>query len=275
MNDDILSKEKNYYYCIHEDFIAERIGEILEDMGIFNFSTPVRDSMNLFGILESKSKDIISWYKKNINNGGRVNVVIFMTRFFRQNAEKYANELRLLKVLFMNRKVNIYTIMDEDMRSNISCYDEDYNWMFEFSTIFDVTNRRIISDTADVARNLAMELVYQRCNKISTSSDEIFSSARTRTHLDKVYVDSIASAYNEIPVNDFPCKFLLLFSAYKYVEHNTGCSNYGKCMEYLLKRSVKKYMMSEKDLELSMACLFSEISDIIKNSRDAQISGEE
>ncbi len=60
-----MNKELNFYYCDHNDVIAERIGDILEDMGIFEFSALVKHEMNLYGILERRIFDIDDWYVKN------------------------------------------------------------------------------------------------------------------------------------------------------------------------------------------------------------------
>ena len=62
--------ELNFYYCDHNDIIAERIGDVLEEMGIFEF-TPLRKlKMNLFGMPHQRVQEINSWYEKN----ARVNI---------------------------------------------------------------------------------------------------------------------------------------------------------------------------------------------------------
>ena len=58
----MINKEINLYYCDHNDVIAERIGDILEDMGIFEFTPLVRRNMNLFGLLERRIDEVNVWY---------------------------------------------------------------------------------------------------------------------------------------------------------------------------------------------------------------------
>lgn len=61
-----MHKEVNYYLCDHNDGIAEKVGSILEEMGLLEFSSLKKRNMNLKGNIEERKKDIISRYYKQL-----------------------------------------------------------------------------------------------------------------------------------------------------------------------------------------------------------------
>jgi len=255
--------ELNFYYCDHNDIIAERIGDVLEEMGIFEF-TPLRKlKMNLFGMPHQRVQEINSWYEKYARKGGKVNIVVFLTKFIK-DSHVFDHDMKLIRQISRKRNINLYTIVDDSFRSEISNNDDFFSWLYKRSVIYDVTNTCIIADTIDVARSLTMELVKQRfkndkkrelpVNELDNSLIEIRN--------ENVYINSIVQAYEKISDMDCPGKFLLIFSLFKYIEQTIGTSPYSKCMEYLLKRSTKEFLMTKKDLELSHACLMSDMLKI-------------
>lgn len=258
-----MGKELNLYYCDHNDVIAERIGDILEDMGIFTFSALCRRQMNIVDRTSQKASEIRTWYAKNSNGGGRVNIVLFLTKFIKTNPS-LEYDLKLIRDLSRYRGVNIFTIVDDEMRAEINTDNESFSWLYEQSDVFDVYNHCIIADTIDVARALTMELVRQRFKGQVKKElpDKAFDRRLLKSTKDNKYIASIANAYDEIPDDDCPSKFLLIFSVFKYVEQSVGRSHYSKCMEYLLRRSVKEFLMTKKDLELSKACLIYDMMKI-------------
>lgn len=255
--------ELNFYYCDHNDIIAERIGDVLEEMGIFEF-TPLRKlKMNLFGMPHQRVQEINSWYEKNARKGGKVNIVVFLTKFIK-DSHVFDHDMKLIRQMSRKRNVNLYTVVDDAFRSDISNNDEFFSWLYKRSVIYDVTNTCIIADTVDVARSLTMELVKQRFKNDIKRDLPVNELAPGLTGLQNknIYINSIAHAYEKISDMDCPGKFLLIFSLFKYVEQTIGTSPYSKCMEYLLKRSTKEFLMTKKDLELSHACLMSDMFKI-------------
>lgn len=261
-----MNRELNFYYCDHNDVIAERIGDILEDMGIFSFTPLARYDMNLYAKTGIKIRDIRNWNNKNVRKGGRVNLVIFLTKYVK-GSELLEEELEYLRRTCDREGFNIYTIVDDEMRLYIDHKKDIYSWLYRSSTIFDVYNSCIIADTIDVARAMVLDLVRQRFMAVRKKElpDKAFDRNLLELNEKNVYISSIASAYDEIPEQDFSGRFLLIFSVFKYVEHNMGKSPYGKCMEYLLRRSVKELLMTKKDLELSTACLMYEMFNMISS----------
>ena len=260
----MINKEINLYYCDHNDVIAERIGDILEDMGIFEFTPLVRRNMNLFGLLERRIDEVNVWYSKNSRSGGKVNIVLFLTKFIKGSLT-LRSDLKKIKQMSKKRNVNIFAVVDDEFRREIDRDDSLYSWIYDKHVVYDVTNSCIIADTIDVARSMTMELVKQRYRRMAKNElpDNVFDKPLPGNKKANIYISSIANAYKEIPDYDCPSKFLLIFSVFKYIEHSAGKSAYSKCMEYLLKRSVKELLMNNKDLELSKACL---VCDMMKRS---------
>lgn len=255
--------ELNYYYCDHNDLIAERIGDILEDMGMFEFTPIMRHSMNLIGMLKLRVEEINAWYEKNARKGRKVNIVIFLTKFIKHSLV-LKHDMKIIRQICRKKNVNLYTVVDDEFRSDIRNNEELFTWIYKRSIVLDVTNSCIIADTIDVARAFTMELVRQRFknNKKYELPHNEFDNSLMKISEENVYIKSIVNAYEEIPDMDCPGKFLLIFSLFKYIEQGIGKSTYSKCMEYLLRRSVKEFLMTKKDLELSQACLISVISKI-------------
>ena len=261
-----MNGELNYYYCDHNDVIAERIGDILEDMGMFSFTPLVRYNMNLYAKTDLKIEEIKKWNKKNVSDGGRVNVVIFLTKFVK-GSKLLEDELELLMRTCNGEGYDSYTVIDDEMRKSIDHGKKTISWLYKCSTIFNVSNTCIIADTIDVARAMVLDLVKKRfkCNMKKELPDKEFDRRLLDMDKKNVYINSIAKAYDEIPEHDCPGRFLLIFSVFKYIEHSIGKSTYSKCMEYLLHRSVKELLMTKKDLELSRACLMSEMFKTISS----------
>ena len=259
------NNELNFYYCDHNDVIAERIGDILEDMGIFEFTPLVRHNMNLYDMLEQRMDEMNSWYSKHARGGGKVNIVIFLTKFIKESLT-LASDLKKIKQMSKKRNVNVYAVVDDEFRRVMDRDDDLYSWIYDKYIVYDVTNSCIIADTIDVARSMVMELVRQRYKRMVKKElpDNVFEKRLPGNIKGNVYISSIENAYKEIPDYDCPSKFLLVFSVFKYVEQCLGKSSYGKCMEYLLRRSVKELLMNNKDLELSKACL---MFDMMKKTK--------
>ena len=269
----MITRELNLYYCDHNDVIAERIGDILEDMGIFEFTPLVRHNMNLYGFIDKRTDEINLWYSQNSRIGGKVNIVVFLTKF-NKGDKALASDLKKIRQISKKRNVNVFAVVDDEFRREMDCDDSRYSWIYEKFVVYDVTNSCIIADTIDVARSMTMELVKQRYRRMMKKElpENIFEKNLSGDKKGNVYISSIAKAYEEIPEYDCPGKFLLIFSVFKYVEQSVGKSVYSKCMEYLLKRSVKELLMNKKDLELSKACL---VFDMMRRLKYEKIKVEE
>ncbi len=250
-----MHKEVNYYLCDHNDGIAEKVGSILEEMGLLEFSSLKKRNMNLKGNIEERKKDIISRYYKQLRNGGNINCVLFLTKDYVLN-EDNLRELSVLRQICKNRKINLYTIIDTGTRKILKGRQELFEWLMMHSELLMVEDIYYKIDVEDVAYTLAIELVKQRMSRMGG----VCKNDWTRGCGQNTFIQKMAHAYSTMPDANATGKFLLLFSVFEYINERINFkSSYRKCMDFLLNKSLHDIIFDHKELELASGCLKSEL----------------
>ncbi|GEM_PF-3926146 len=254
-----MHKEVNYYLCDHNDSIAEKVGSILEEMGLLEFSSLAKRHMNLKGNIEERKRDIISSYYKQLRQGGNINCVIFLTKDYGIN-DSTLKELTVLRQICRNRKINLYTVLDTETRKLVKARRDLFEWLLMHSELLMVEDIYYKIDVEDVAYTLAIELVRQRMSHMGG----LCKSDWTRGCGQNSFIQKMARTYSTMPDANASGKFLLLFSVFEYINERINFkSTYKKCMDFLLNKSLHDLIFDHKELELASGCLKSELLCIL------------
>lgn len=248
----------NFYLSDHDDAIAEYVGDVLEQMGLFKFEITIKKRMNILGRIDEVIENLDRKIKSRKPLDLKVNLVIFFTKWFEDRLDEFAKVkdfIRVCKAI----SLDIYVITDEHMSGKMEEL-KGLEWLKFYANFIHVGDCMWDLDLMNLSRALAQIVIRQDHNLPEGHIDDILYGVITSKFFKDDFLNCMFERYMDIPREDKHTRFLLLFSIFKYAEANIiRSSNYTVCVDYLYRRDSKELLINEEDIKILGLCLSNDL----------------
>ena len=248
----------NFYLADHDDAIAEYVGDVLEQMGLFKFKTTIKKKMNVLGRVDEVVKGLDRKIKSRKPLDLRVNLFIFFTKWIEDRLDEI-NKLNDFIRVCKSVKLDIYVITDEHM-SGKTTELKMVEGIRLYADFIHVGDCMWDLDLMNLSRAIAQIIIRQDHNLPEGHIDDILSGVITSKFFKDDFLNCMFERYMDIPKEDKHTRVLLLFSIFKYAEANIiRSSNYRVCADYLYRRDIRELLINEEDIKILCLCLSNDL----------------